>query len=533
MYQLLIKNASVIDGSGKPAYTADVAVKDGKIILSPDSSLGAEEVIDGIGLTLAPGFIDAHSHSDMLLGDETWALSRLSQGITTESTGHCGESLFPVSEDPEKCRMFASCNDKYLNAPDCSYKDDYTTFTNVSRFLEHAKQLPQGTNYTLLIGHRNLRIASMGFDARKPTTQELEHMKSMLRDAMEHGAVGMSSGLLYSPSCYADEYELTELCKVIAEYDGVYATHLRNEAEQLEESVQEAIRIAKQSGCRLVLSHHKVCGRDNWGTTVRTLKMVDEASADGLQIAMDVYPYTATSTNLNICLPKEFFSNGPDKMQSLLKDPAVRAELTEQIKVIDGRYRHCGGFENIIIVSAPETPNCEGMSVAQYAKSLGKDEFDTYYDLVVANGYQAVAGYISMCEEDLKRVLLHPAAFPCSDAFGVLKDTPCHPRVFGAMTTCLGKYVREEKLMPLETMIHKMTQAPAEFLHIKNKGLIADGYDADLVLFDPDTVGGRSTFTDSHALSAGIHRVIIAGETVYQDNHLTGKFPGRFLPHQR
>ena len=261
--------------------------------------------------------------------------------------------------------------------------------------------------------------------------------------------------------------------------------------------------------------------------------MIDEAHARGVQIALDVYPYTATGTYLNICLPKEFFANGPEKMQELLKDPTVRTQLTAQIKEIDGRYRHCGGFENIIIINAPKNPEAKGMSVSEYARSLGRDEFDVYFDLICTNGYTAMAAYFSMCEQDLKRIMLHPKSFIGTDIYGIIKNTPCHPRAFGSFTTCLGKFVRKEKLMPLETMIHKMTQSPAEFLQIKNKGLIAEGYDADLVLFDPSTVNAQSSFTDSHALSEGIRHVIVSGEIVYQNNQLTGKFPGRFLPHQR
>ncbi len=532
MYELLIKNASVIDGSGEPAYSADIAVKNGKICLKPNLTLGSEQVIDATGLILSPGFIDAHSHGDMLLGDEDCALSRVSQGITTECTGQCGESMFPVSEDPEKRNMFASCTASYLKASPF-YKDAFSSFTSMEHFVKHIQTVPQATNYTLMTGHRSLRIAAMGFDARKPTTKEMDHMKAMLRESMEHGSKGLSTGLIYSPSCYADEEELTELCKVVAEYDGIYTTHLRNEAAGLEDSVREAIRIAENSGCRLDLSHHKVCGRDNWGASERTLKMIDEAHARGVQIALDVYPYTATGTYLNICLPKEFFANGPEKMQELLKDPTVRTQLTAQVKEIDGRYRHCGGFENIIIINAPQNPEAKGMSVSDYARSLGRDEFDVYYDLLCANGYGAMAAYFSMCEEDLKRILLHPKSFLGTDICGIIKDTPCHPRAFGSFTTCLGKFVREEKLMPLETMIHKMTQAPAEFLQIKNKGLIAEGYDADLVLFDPATVNAQSSFTNSHALSEGIRHVIVSGEIVYQNKQLTGKFPGKFLPHQR
>lgn len=219
-------------------------------------------------------------------------------------------------------------------------------------------------------------------------------------------------------------------------------------------------------------------------------------------------------------------------MVELLKDPTIRAELTPKIKEMDGRYRQCGGFENILISSAPNTPECVGMSVAAYARALGRDEFDVYYDLICANGHQATAAYFSMCPEDLERVLLHPLSVICTDSFDLSVNKACHPRSFGTFPLCLGKYVREQKLMSLEAMIHKMTQAPAEFMGIANKGLIADGFDADLVLFDPDTVIDQADFENSHALSRGIERVFVSGETVYRNRQLTGKFPGTFIPHQ-
>lgn len=533
MYQILIRNASVIDGTGKPAFSADVAVKDGKIVLNPDPVLGAEEVIDAAGLVLSPGFIDAHCHGDSSLGIPEACLAKSSQGITTECTGQCGETLFPVSTDPAKLDMFAGMFAAYLQPDDSGCNEGYADFTSMKKFLEYADRRQCSTNYTILTGHSPLRIVAMGFDNREATPEELEHMKSLLRECMEQGSKGLSAGLLYSPSCYANEDELVELCKVVAEYDGFFAVHLRDEAGDFENSVKEAIRIAERSGCRLNLSHHKVCGSEFWGTTEKTLKLVEEANARGVKTYVDVYPYLATGNYLNICLPKDFFAHGPEKMVELLKDPAVRAELTPRIKEMDGRYRQCGSFDNIFISSAPKTPECIGMSVGEYARKVGGDEFEVYYDLVCANGHEATAAYFSMCAEDLERVLLHPLSVICTDSFDIGPDKACHPRCFGSFPLCLGKYVREQKLMPLETMIHKMTQALAEFMGIANKGVIADGYDADLVLFNPDTVIDKADFKNSHTLSEGIERVFVAGETVFTNGKLTGKFPGKFIPHQK
>lgn len=308
---------------------------------------------------------------------------------------------------------------------------------------------------------------------------------------------------------------------------------MRNEAGDFENSVQEAIDICKAAGCGLNLSHHKVCGSENWGKTKITLQMIKDAKAEGMEIYTDVYPYLATGNYLNICLPKEFFSNGPEKMAELLRDPAVRAEMKEKIlNNPEGRYRNCGGFENIKICGAPFTPEAVGMTVSEYARSVGKDEFEAYFDLCCANGNVAQAAYFAMCEDDLDRCLLDENAVICTDSYDISEDNAVHPRCFGSFPLCLGEYVRERKLMPLEAMVNKMTGLAARFLHLHTKGRIADGYDADLVLFNPDTVAAKADFQNPRLLSEGIEMVFVAGELVYENKMLTGKFPGKFIPYR-
>lgn len=520
MYDLLIQNASILDGTGKPAYPGSIAIENGKLVLSPTGE--ARETIDAHGLTLCPGFIDVHSHGDRIFGTEAGRLCKTNQGITTELTGQCGTSWYPVSTDPEKLDLLRQ---KETNFPDCG-----TDFTTLEHFQLWADAQPKTANYGIYVGHSALRIAVMGYENRKPTTQELDTMKAMVQEAMEHGAMGMSSGLIYPPSCYAQEDELVELCKVVARYGGFYATHMRNEAGQVLDSVREAISVAEKAGCRLDISHHKICGKDNWGKSVETLKLIHEARERGVDVTFDVYPYTASSTNLNVCLPADFFANGPAKMVELLKDPAVRAELKTRMETLDGRLRHCGGWDGILITEAPTTPDAMNLTVQQYADKLGKDAFETYFDMMVENRCKGQAVFFSMGEEDLQRIVLDENAVIGTD--GVVRDmvTPSHPRGFAAFPKAIRYFVREKKLLTLEAMIHKMTGLPAQRFGLSGKGLIADGYDADLLLIDPDTIADKATYADGLQLCDGIERVIVGGETVYQNKQLTGAHPGKFVP---
>lgn len=532
MYDILIKNAFVVDGSGAPGYVGNIAVEFGKVVTKP-TSCEARKIIDATGLVLSAGFIDAHCHEDETIGNRASVLSKISQGITTVCAGNCGESPFPISADPEKADLLKQFLAEYMHAPDCGYKDQLGSFTTSEAFLNYAAQRDTAYNYTMYTGHIALRIAAMGYENRTATEEEIEVMKSLLREAMEHGSRGLSVGLIYSPSCYSDKHEMIELCKVVAEYNGFLGVHLRNEAGDFENSVQEALDICKAAGCGLNLSHHKVCGSVNWGKTKKTLQLIKEAKAEGMDIYTDVYPYLATGNYLNICLPKEFFANGPEKMAELLRDPAVRAEMKEKIlNNEEGRYRNCGGFEHIKICGAPFTPDAVGMTVAEYARSVGKDEFEAYFDLCCENGNVAQAAYFAMCEEDLERCLLDENAVICTDSYDISESNAVHPRCFGSFPLCLGEYVREKKLMPLETMVNKMSGRAAKFLHLQNKGLIADGYDADLVLFNPDTVAAKADFQNSRLLSEGIEKVFVAGELVYEDKQLTGRFPGTFIPYK-
>ncbi len=528
MYDYLIRGAYIIDGSGTAKRTADVAIQNGKLICDPPSAQSAA-VIEAQGLYLCPGFIDAHAHGDMILGTPAGQLCKVSQGVTTEITGECGTTLYPVSTDQQRRAMLIQSAGAFTsNVPEAIDR-----FTDLGGFLAYARSRSLTNNFKILTGHNALRIAAMGYDKRKPTSDELEHMKSMLRRAMEQGSMGMSSGLFYTPSGFADEEEIVALCRVVAEFDGIYTTHMRNESNEVVASVEASIRAAKVSGCRLNISHHKICGRENWGKSIQTLCLVDRAADEGVRVTLDVYPYTASMTNLNVCLPQWFFANGPEKMQRLLRDPAVRRELIPEIMEMDGRYRQCGGFENIMTAIAPNTPQACGYTIAKYANICGKEPFEAFFDLVAENGHAALAIYFSMSEEDLQRILLGRHTVLSSDSLIKNLEETTHPRAFGSFPRAIRYFVKEKGLLTLEQMIHKMTGMTAERLMVAGKGLIRTGYDADLVLFDYDALRDKADYHHCFQPAEGIEKVFVGGQIVYENQSLTGIFPGRFLPHRR
>ena len=410
-------------------------------------------------------------------------------------------------------------------------KREISKFVSFDKYRQYVEALPLTTNFKHFVGHGALRIAAMGFEERRAKTSELRIMKNLLRESMEHGAIGMSSGLIYPPGCYSDEEELVELCKIVAEYGGIYATHMANEAAFVVQSVNDAISVARRSGVSLNISHHKICGKENWGKSKETLALIDTAREEGMDIFCDIYPYTASMTNLTVCLPSSCFNQGMEHMVELLKDPAERKKVAWEMERIDGRYRHCGGFEGILISSSPYAPEAEGLTMAEYACRIGKSGFDSYFDLIVANGSSAIAIYFSMCEEDLLRIVSRDYTIIGSD--GIIRDMSekTHPRSFGTFPRAIRLFVKEKRLMTLENLIRKMTSLPAHLFGLKNKGVIVDAADADLVIFNYDRIADRADYTHSAALSDGIEYVIVGGQIVYQNKMLTGKFPGCFIAH--
>lgn len=528
MLDILIQNGSIIDGTGKKAYIGDIGVSGGKITFHTDKE-SAARIINASGKIVCPGFIDFHSHGDMVLGQDFAKLCKVSQGITTEIAGQCGSSMFPVR--PEKLDLYQTL----LSVGTATYPDDMPNWTTFARYLEYAKQVPLAANIKFLVGHGSLRLAVMGYACRKPTKEELEQMKTLLRECMENGALGMSSGLIYTPSAYAETEELIELAKVVAEYDGLYATHMRNESYDVVNSVKDAIEIGRQSGVRVSISHHKVCGKPNWGLSQETLKLVEDAIAEGIRITLDQYPYTASMTHLNACIPPWYFTEGIPAMAEKLKDPDIRKKLKAEIEdpktPFDNYVQNCGGYAGVFISSCPVTHEAEGMFLSDYAAQKGIDPFDALCDLLVINGGVGTAIYHCMSEEDLNRIFTFPHTVVGTDGICRAMEEKAHPRSFGTFVRAICHFHKEKNLMALEDVIRKMTSLPASRAMLSNKGILAEGYDADINIFDLEQLEDTPNYVHSNQVCKGMETVIINGVVVYENGSLTGQHGGKILLH--
>ena len=523
---VLIKNAKIIDGSGEPAYFGSVGIEGGKIVLS-DLPETADLVIDAKMRVIAPGFIDAHSHGDMAFGRDFGELCKLNQGITTQLAGQCGNSNAPISEETISAKR-ASLAVYMKPVP-----EELPEWTLWSKYLAWAEQMPKALNCGLFVGFNTIRMAVMGLTDRKPTAEENRRMQNLLIDAMEHGALGMSSGLAYVPGTYTDTDDVVEIAKVMAPYGGIYTTHMRNESFDLVASVREAIEIGRRAGVAVNISHFKAMGRRNWGTSVQAIEEIEKARAEGLKITVDQYPYDASMTILHAAMAPWHFAEGYAHVSALLRDPEKRAEIKREMEDpasdYENCYLNCGGFENIQISLAPMNPDAEGLSVLSYAEKIGKDPFDTFFDLILDNQYQVSSCYHCIGEEDIERIFRLPYCVLGTDGLVYSMDGKCHPRGWGSTVHAIDVFSRKKGLLTLEEIIRKFSALPAEIYHLKGKGRILEGYDADLVLFDEERLKDNATYQNPSVTAGGIDMVFVNGECVYEDGKLTGKMPGRIL----
>lgn len=529
MYDLLIKNATIVDGSGEAAYIGNVAVADGIIEIVGDGKTAKEE-IDAEGMMLSPGFIDSHSHSDYTIGEDNQICyeGKVSMGVTTEVVGQCGHSLFPINQ--EKLALQQGLFRSFLSD---AQLEKFNNFLDFKSFYKYAEGVDKVQNYAFNVGHCTVRAAVMGTDDRKPTEEELEQMKAFVREAMEHGCIGITSGLIYIPGTYSQTEELVELCKVVKEYGGMYATHMRNEGDFLVEAVKEAIYIAETAGVPLVISHHKACGKKNWGKSVETLRIIQEARDRGMTIMVDQYPFTYCQTNLNVCIPPKHFTDGVDALAENLRDKyfrlKVKAEMSDVNCGYNNMYLDCGSFENIFVAASPLLPEAEGRFVHDYAIQKGIDDFDAYFDILMKNKGGGSGIFFSMNEEDLYRIYQDPHTAVGSDAITSSRVCPVHPRYYASFTKPIAEFCRDKKLVSIEEAIRKQTSMPAQMWGLKNKGLVKNGYDADLVLFDFDKLRAEADYTNGRVMSKGIKKVILGGKVVFEDMHFTGETPGKCI----
>jgi len=527
MTDLLIKNATIVDGSGSASFVGDIAIQEGKISNVGHIEENAKKVMDASGLYASPGFIDAHSHGDQALGTDCSGLSKLSQGVTTEIVGPCGTSAFPVSlsTTPDYPKLAASFG--VVNLPKMECLKDFSSYKN------HVKTLNLRMNAYTLVGHGNLRMASMGFKNRKPTESEMQNMKRMLREAMENGCLGLSSGLIYPPGCFASREELAELCKVVKEYNGFYSTHIRDESEKIIEAIEEALYVARESGVRLWISHIKIMGIKNHGLSSKVLSIIRNAVEEGIDVTLDQYPYRQTGTLLNVCIPPWYFDKNNAEFIERLKQKETRKiieqEMSDASQKYSNNYLNSGGFKGIVPIFCPNCKDAEGISLAEYAEKKGQKEFDAYFDLLIATGGGGLALYNCISDDDICNFIQYENVVIGSDGVCGSFEGKFHPRTFGTFTKAINLFVKEKKIIRLETMIHKMTGLTAERLKITNKGLIKRDYDADIVLFDLNKVKDKPGTDVNSSLSDGIEKVYINGRLAYENGSLTSNVCGEFL----
>ena len=527
MLDTLIINGTIIDGSGKAAYTGSVGMKDGKLVMTKGTEQAAE-IIDAKGRVVCPGFIDAHSHGDDLLGTEDGRLFKTPQGITTELTGQCGSSKAPVSAERLEMMWKRYNHDIPI--------EEVGKWTSFDRYLDYAQSRQLSANAKFYVGHSTLRTAVMGHDNRPATAAELDRMKSLLREAMEAGAAGLTTGLIYVPGCYAGTDEIVELAKVTAPFNGVYASHMRNESFAVVDAVRETIDIGRRAGVRVDISHHKMCGRDNWGMWRETLPLIHQANDEGIPTTCDQYPYTRNMTTLRACIPPWHWAPGLDVMTEKLKDQAFRAQLRGEMEAsanaYDNYYLNPGGWDGVYCSSAANTPLAVGKFISQYAEEIGQDPWTAYFDLLVENNCIAEGVFCSMCDEDVCTIIQDPYCVVGTDGCTESWQSKGHPRASACFPHAITYFVKEKKILPLEQMIHKMTGLTARRLLVPNKGLLQDGCDADVLILDYENLRDLSTYDDPNRLTEGMDYVFVNGKLVYHDMKFTGTYSGRVIRHK-
>ena len=499
-FELLIRNARVVDGAGNPWFRADVGVKNGRIAaIGRLSERSADQVIEAKDRVVAPGFIDIHTHVEGTVEKIPTGDNYVMDGVTTVVTGNCGGSELALGG-----------------------------------WYEKLEKLGLGLNLASLIGHNTVRREIMGSENRLATAEEIMRMQSLVEQAMKDGAVGLSTGLIYIPGAYSNTEEVVSLAKAAGKFGGVYSSHMRDEGTNITAAITEAVTAGREAGARVQLSHFKIDNKNLWGKSVDTIALVEKFRREGVDVVVDQYPYDHSSTNLGITLPSWALADGKEKVAERLKDPETRARIAKEMTAMLKEKGQTDYSYAIVATFRPER-TYEGKNIGEINVLKGREksvanEIETILDLIEQGGAQMV--YHSMGEEDVDRIMRYPNTAIASDGgireFGV--GMP-HPRAYGTNARVLAEYVRVRKVLTLEDAIRRMTSLPARTFDFKDRGMIREGFAADLVLFDPARVQDKSTYQDPHHYTEGFDFVFVNGEAVVENGKVTGKRPGRILRH--
>jgi N-acyl-D-amino-acid deacylase len=528
-YDLIIQNGRVIDGSGRPAFNADIAITGERVArIGNLAGARAKRTIDARGQIVAPGFIDMLGQSETYLLIDPRAMSKVMMGVTTEITGE-GESIAPLNDRILKEQE--DFNRRYKLTVD---------WRTLGGYFSRLEKQGAGVNLGTFVGATQIREYVIGYDDRPPTHSELGQMRKLVADAMKDGALGVSTSLQYVPARFAKTDEIVELAKVAHQYGGIYITHQRSEANAIDDSMEEVFEIARRANIPAEIWHFKTAYKKNWGRMPEMLRRIEAARRQGLKITADVYPYVAGSTSLSACLPPWALEGGTDRMIARLKDEPTRARIKKEITT-DARdweniYLGSGGPSGILIASVVnrDLESWQGKRLSEVASAQNKDPLDALLDFIIADHGQTGAIFFMMQESDMQAALKSPLVSICTDngaraADGPLAGSKSHPRGWGTYPRILGRYVRDQQLMTLEFAIHKMTGLPASNLGLKERGMLREGYFADLTIFDPKTVMDRATFEEPNQYPVGINFVIVNGQIEVDKGRRTPALAGRIL----
>ena len=528
-YDIVIRNGTLYDGSGSAPFQGDLAIQGDTIaaVGSLGEARGRTE-IEAEGLAVAPGFINMLSWATESLIEDGRSQSGIRQGVTLEVFGE-GSSMGPLNESMKE-EMLKQQGDIQFDIP----------WTTLSEYLQHLVERGVSPNIASFVGATTVREHVIGYDDRPPSPEELEQMRSLVREAMEQGALGVGSSLIYAPASFASTEELTELAKVASEYGGMYISHLRSEGDRLLEAVDELITIARDAGIHAEIYHLKAAGKANWSKLQALIEKVEAAQAEGLQITADMYNYTAGKTGLDAAMPLWVQEGGHDAWVTRLKDPAVRRRVRQEMAAPgadwENLYWAAGSADNLLLVEFrnDSLKPLTGKTLAEVAQMRGKSPEDTAMDLVIEDDSRVGTVYFLMSEENVERKIALPWVSFASDAGSVategvfLRSNP-HPRTYGNFARLLGKYVREEGIIPLEEAIRRMTSLPASNLKLEGRGSLEPGSFADVVIFDPQKIQDHASYDNPHQYSTGVIHVWVNGQQVLEEGEHTGATPGRVL----
>ncbi|MCL6504596.1 MAG: D-aminoacylase [Pirellulales bacterium] len=529
MFDVLIRGGTLYDGTGGAPYVADVGICGDRIVeIGALADAEAQLVIDAGGLAVAPGFINMLSWANQSLLVDGRSMSDIRQGVTLEVLGE-GWSMGPLNRTMQQDMVRAQGDLKFD-----------VRWSTLGEYLEYLVRRGISTNVASFVGAATVRIHVLGYENRAATPRELAAMRGLVRQAMEEGAMGVASALIYAPGTYADTQELVELCKAAAPYGGMYISHLRSEGNRLDEAVEELLTIARQAGVRAEIYHFKAAGRENWHKLPRVIERVERARAEGLEITADMYPYVAGATGLNAAMPPWVQEGGMDRWIARLRDPRTRARVIQEMRTPSDAWENlllaAGSPEKVLLVGFRHEAlkPLSGSTLAEVAKRRGVSPEEAAIQLVIEDHSRVDAIYFLMDEADVRRIMALDWVSFCSDCpsmpnEGVFLRSLPHPRAYGAFARVLGKYVRDEQVLSLPQAIRKLTALPAQTLRLSQRGKLAKDYYADVVVFDPATIADHATYENPHQYATGVLHVLVNGVPVLKDGAHTGAKPGRAI----